>query len=497
MIRRLCGPWLALVVVVAGTACSQREESVSSAVQAVNATCAHELTCAGGPLAAGSSSSGGCLPPSGDANGWCVHEVCANPNHAYCCSSTWDNGCAQFAATFTRAAGFGFDDCPAPAQNPVVACSGATCTPTTCAAEGATCGTISDSCGGALTCGTCPSGQTCNGNKCGVGTNPGPGSVHARCHVHRRGAGLRLRQQHDGGRLRRRCLRILSNASLLHQRRVRGDLGSELRRRTALPLGLQGSQPAGESDRVLDGRRRPGRDLQRSQRQLRHDLRRQRRHGELRHLQRSADLRRWWYGKPVRLHRQGCPASTGDSCGSVPDGCGGTPLSCGCTSGDVCSSASNGTCQPACVPKTCGSGGVGASCGAVSDGCGSTITCGCPVGESCVSGACQAGGGCTPTSCTAQGKSCGSIPDGCGGTLSCGTCAANATCINDVCVINTCTPQTCSTSSCGSIPDGCGGTLSCGSCPSGQSCSPSNTCQPSGGAIALPSPTLAAVTSPT
>ena len=46
------------------------------------------------------------------------------------------------------------------------------CTPTTCAAQGATCGTISDGCGGTLNCGTCPAGQTCGGggvaNVCGA-----------------------------------------------------------------------------------------------------------------------------------------------------------------------------------------------------------------------------------------------------------------------------------------------------------------------------------------
>lgn len=37
-----------------------------------------------------------------------------------------------------------------------------TCTPTTCAAVGATCGTISDGCGGTLSCGTCEQGQACS-----------------------------------------------------------------------------------------------------------------------------------------------------------------------------------------------------------------------------------------------------------------------------------------------------------------------------------------------
>ena len=48
------------------------------------------------------------------------------------------------------------------------------CTPTTCAAQGKNCGTISNGCGGTLTCGSCSSPQTCGGggvaNVCGGGT---------------------------------------------------------------------------------------------------------------------------------------------------------------------------------------------------------------------------------------------------------------------------------------------------------------------------------------
>src|SRR5262249_42203613 len=46
------------------------------------------------------------------------------------------------------------------------------CTPTTCAAQGKNCGSISDGCGGTLTCGTCTAPQTCGGggvsNVCGA-----------------------------------------------------------------------------------------------------------------------------------------------------------------------------------------------------------------------------------------------------------------------------------------------------------------------------------------
>ncbi len=54
-----------------------------------------------------------------------------------------------------------------------------TCTPSTCASLGAVCGTASDGCGGTLSCGTCPTGQTCNAsNQCVAITNLAP-SVNA------------------------------------------------------------------------------------------------------------------------------------------------------------------------------------------------------------------------------------------------------------------------------------------------------------------------------
>jgi hypothetical protein len=53
---------------------------------------------------------------------------------------------------------------------------GACCTPLTCALQGASCGTISDGCGGTLGCGACPSHLTCGGggvpNQCGTACMP-------------------------------------------------------------------------------------------------------------------------------------------------------------------------------------------------------------------------------------------------------------------------------------------------------------------------------------
>ncbi len=39
----------------------------------------------------------------------------------------------------------------------------ASCTPTSCIAQGKNCGSIPDGCGGTLSCGTCPTGETCGG----------------------------------------------------------------------------------------------------------------------------------------------------------------------------------------------------------------------------------------------------------------------------------------------------------------------------------------------
>jgi hypothetical protein len=53
-------------------------------------------------------------------------------------------------------------------------CGAPTCTPTTCVAQGIKCGPAGDGCGNALACGTCPAGQTCGGGGtpgvCGAGT---------------------------------------------------------------------------------------------------------------------------------------------------------------------------------------------------------------------------------------------------------------------------------------------------------------------------------------
>jgi Calcineurin-like phosphoesterase len=487
------GPWAALTILIVVGCSSRAPESehwqVSS--QAVTTTCAHELTCSGGPLNGGTTASGGCIPQSGNANGYCVHEVCADSAHAYCCQTTWDNGCAQFAAQFTRAAGFAYNDCPTPTQNPVAACASG-CTPKTCSVLGATCGTVSDGCGGTLSCGACTAGQTCTNNKCGSGTTSGPGScVHdLTC------TGGALTTGCDQGSTVSGCVAAVCGYSATRHCCADTDPSgqtatwdsscvAELHWHSACKIPTPPTNPpacstgAGGPALCLAANANCGTIPD----------------GNGGTVNCGTCTAPQTCGGGGTANQCGCtvktcPAgNTGDSCGAIPNGCGGS-LNCGCATGDTCSASANGTCQPACVPTSCGSGGVGAACGTLADGCGGTITCTCPVGEACTNGTCQTGGTCTPTTCAAQGKNCGSLPDGCGNTLNCGTCSVNAVCTNNVCMPQTCTPGTCPANSCGTIPDGCGGTLNCGSCPSGDTCAPNNSCQPTAGAIVLPAPTL-------
>jgi hypothetical protein len=139
---------------------------------------------------------------------------------------------------------------------------------------------------------------------------------------------------------------------------------------------------------------------------------------------------------PPNCTPQACPGN--GQCGTRPNGCGGTQQ-CGCPSGNTCV---NGSCQAAgCVATTCAAEGI--ICSTISDGCGGSLSCACPV--------------CTPipraTACA--GKTCGTASDGCSGVYDCGgACAPNCTRLT-----------ACPTGqNCGVISDGCDGTLNCGVC---------------------------------
>jgi hypothetical protein len=88
--------------------------------------------------------------------------LCAG-NAAEICGGNWANSIYPASAT--------------PAPPPATS----TCTPTSCAAQGKNCGSLSDGCGGTLQCGSCASPQTCGGsgvaNVCGGGSTVSTGGL--------------------------------------------------------------------------------------------------------------------------------------------------------------------------------------------------------------------------------------------------------------------------------------------------------------------------------
>ncbi len=128
--------------------------------------------------------------------------------------------------------------------------SASSCTPTTCSALGATCGTPSNGCGGTLSCSSCTSPQTCGGggtaNVCGGGSSSsssssGGGTACAtaysssNCLTYTAGTIVS-----EGGfqlDVLQRKLRELFGVHELRPRRQRMSLGGRLDRGQRVPLG--------------------------------------------------------------------------------------------------------------------------------------------------------------------------------------------------------------------------------------------------------------------
>lgn len=104
--------------------------------------------------------------------------ICSNPNAANGTACNDGNGCT-LTDTCVAGACTGSGNpcqnggtcnpggsCTCPAGFTGTNCQTPVCVPTTCAAQGATCGTIPDGCGGTLTCGSCGSGFTCQSGTC-------------------------------------------------------------------------------------------------------------------------------------------------------------------------------------------------------------------------------------------------------------------------------------------------------------------------------------------
>ena len=365
------------------------------------------------------------------------------------------------------------------------------CTPRTCAALNANCGQIGDGCGGMLSCGVCPAGQTCGintpnrcdanpcrprtcadqglscgpaGNGCGAALDCGPCPLGTTC---------------GGGG-------------------TPGVCGAPACRPiTCASQGLSCGAAGDGCGRTIDcGACPPGTTCGGG-------------------------------GTPGRCGGPTCRPITcmaqGLECGPAGDGCGGT-IQCGtCPPGYTCGGVRPGVCAPPppCRPRTCadqslecgpagdgcggliqcgdcappltcGGGGVlgrcgmrtcptmqtcmsqGIECGPAGDGCGGTLQCGtCPPGHTCGGvrpGICAPPLACRPRTCADQGLECGPAGDGCGRQIECGNCEPPASCGGGgrpgVCGRGPCTPRTCrdANADCGPVADGCGGVLNCGLC---------------------------------
>jgi hypothetical protein len=192
-------------------------------------------------------------------------------------------------------------------------------------------------------------------------------------------------------------------------------------------------------------------------------------------------------GEANRCGGDPCPpltcADVGAGCGLIGDGCGGTRDCGSCPEPTICGGGGVAhQCGGGCAPLTCND--LGAQCGWIGDGCGDAVHCGdCPPGTTCGADGhpnqCGPGPGCAPQSCETVGAECGWIGDGCGDALHCGDCPGHTLCggggVPNVCG-GGCPPLTCEEQGveCGQASDGCGNLLECGTCPSGHLCQTSS-----------------------
>jgi len=316
------------------------------------------------------------------------------------------------------------------------------CTKNTCASLGATCGSLSDGCGGVLNCGTCVAPASCGGggtpNQCGNNcTRTTCGAQGANCGMIADGCGEILScgtcvapATCGGGGTANVC------GTPVCSPKICSDVGAQC---GFISDGCGGLVDCGTctSPAICGG------------------------------------------GGTPNVCSTGTCTPSGNcgsaNCGFVSDGCGDS-VSCGtCPTGFACVA---GVCTgTTCIKRSCSA--VGASCGFIGDGCGGVLDCGdCNVPQICGGGgiASKCGGDCTPRTCAQVGATCGAISDACGGIVNCGVCVAPATCggagVSNQCGAGTCAPRNCTQANaeCGSVGDGCGNVLNCGTCAAPLSC---------------------------
>ena len=461
---------------------------------------------AGTAGSAGSSGSAGTAGSAGSSGSAGTAGSAGSSGSAGTAGSAGSSGSAGTAGSAGSSGSAGTAGSAGSSGSSGTAGAGGGCTPTTCQAEGANCGTISNGCGNTLDCGTCTSPATCGGggvdNVCGA-PMPGADTVIF-TEIMKDPNALS-----DGEGEWFEVYNTSTTESFGLRDCVIEDDGSDtFVIGNDLYIGPQsyltfssGTGPGFTPDYVYSGL-----SLSNSSDELRlvcntvtvdevlYD------NGATFPDTAGASLTldpgsydasanddgaNWCDGETSYNGDLGTPGADNDTCPCIPVTCADIGANCGAP-GDGCGGTLDcGTCTD---PQTCGGGGIdfvcgctphsctdlGANCGAPGDGCGGTLDCGtCTDPMTCGGGGTDYVCGCTPKTCNEVGAECGAPADGCGGFLDCGTCSDPMTCggggTDFVCG---CTPKTCNEvgAECGAPADGCGGTLDCGTCTDPMTC---------------------------
>ncbi len=389
---------------------------------------------------------------------WAVQQVWSNKQGKCASSGTVQSVCTGNTVTNCRKCSCGDNGNACPSGETCggggtqYACGGSTCTPlTTCPAPD-NCGTISDNCGGMLTCGTCATGQTCGGggtaNVCGTSCTP----------LKTCPAGDNCGTISDGCGGMVVCGGTCPTGETCGGGGTANVCGASCTPLTRCPTPDNcGTISDGCGGMLNCGTCATGQTCGGGG---------------------TANV----CGSNTCVPKTACPA--GDDCGTVSDGCGGM-LDCGtCTAPQTCGGTGTPNVCGCLALATCP---AGLDCGTVSNGCGGMLFCGtCATGQSCGGGGTPnvcGSGICVPLATCPAGDNCGTVSNGCGGMLDCGTCPTGQTCggggTANVCGSNTCVPKTACPAGddCGTESDGCGGMIDCGTCTAPQTCgggSPSN-----------------------
>jgi len=308
------------------------------------------------------------------------------------CETTSTNvlfgGCEQCTATNNTCGTFSCQQSATPAQDDI--CS--SCTPITTCPAGDNCGTVSNGCGGTLSCGTCTAPQTCGG---GTPSNPNVCGCTPKTTCP---AGDNCGTVPDG------CGGAPINCGTCTAPQTCG--GGTPSNPNVCGCTPKTTCPAGDNCGTVSNGCGGTVDC-----------------GTCTAPQSCGG------GTPSNPNQCGCtPTVTscpaGQNCGTAPDGCGGA-INCGtCTAPQTCGGTGTGGvcgCRPFTMCPT------GENCGIAGDGCGGTLNCGtCGSSQSCVGNQCVATVPDGGTMTDAGARDSGTTGDG-GGTRDSGTDSGTTT----------------------------------------------------------------------